>query len=166
MSNWFPSLPKKSTPHKVIASLSTTAKESMLAAAKKHNFAKSTWNGCAFNAASQEDGQNIQGTKPTAEYFGMAPVEVSAFIGWWDSSPCTTKELVTAIETSLREDWSAKDDEVRRYEVLVHEHVPTEEEKFNSLVESLDLQCEDRDETQQEFAESVDLAGQLLFASA
>lgn len=67
-----------------VRSLSPKAKQAMFAASQKDDFARGTWNGCAFNKASYNLGGNVGSVDAAAALFGMTARAVAKFITAWD----------------------------------------------------------------------------------
>lgn len=75
-----------------VQGLSPKAKQAMYAASQKDDFARGTWNGCAFNKAGYNLGGSVQSIDQAAALFGMPTKAVSRFITTWDGYAKTEKD--------------------------------------------------------------------------
>lgn len=146
--------------------LSPKAKQAVLAAISKvGTLRKGTWNGCVFNAAGQIEGHNIRSSSLAAELFDMSTGAVSSFISRWDSMHENDIRATQRLKEALLNDNEALTGKSKDVVVVVHESDQTKlEREFNEMVAQLDIPMDQRSAEQQEFADSVSNAAELLFA--
>lgn len=139
----------------VIAALPAKAKQAMYAAASARTIAQRTWDGCAFNQAGLEIGQNVASEQAAAKAFGCSVAVVSRFIHVWDTLP----ERGDAATTLLREKletiglFTEPGHKVRIVTQAVYEAEKASLEEFKTELTKTDFVCEGSQE-----------AAELLFA--
>jgi hypothetical protein len=76
-----------STLEGIIEEFPSGLKQAMFAAASTKVIRRSTWDGCAMNAAGFEVGKqgSVDNVQAAAKTFGVTPNQVSIFIRCWDS---------------------------------------------------------------------------------
>jgi hypothetical protein len=145
--------------------LSPKAKQAIYAAAQKGDFAKASWNGCVFNAASIEAGTESKTTGFVARLLEMKQQDVSRFISWWDGSSCTTQELQDAV---LQVGLFSEPNSITKHKLTKRVFTSKEQEmldEFDSLVDGLNLNNpldETRTDEEVEVATNANLMQDLL----
>ena len=84
--------------------LSAKAKQAMYAAASARKISQGTWNGCAFNQAGWEVGNNnVSSVSAAASAFGCSMKAVSDFISAWDGLPQRGDDATGILRETLEE---------------------------------------------------------------
>lgn len=151
--------------------LTPKAKQAMYAAAKLGSIAQGTWDGCAFNAAGNIEGDgNVHSLNSAAALFEMTPKEVGDFIRVWDrlKAKSPTSVLMKTIENVgfLTEPVKSNKSFVGTYTTVVHESEASFRDEFDRMIEDLrDLDdFEATSPVASEFREATEEAARALFA--
>lgn len=153
----------------VVRKLSPKAKQAMYAAADKQLIARGTWDGCAFNAGSLEIAdQGVHSFASAAELFEMKASDVQNFIQVWDQTQGSDEQATERLrEAILKAGLFTEPGEKKAARVLRETVYKSQEERmkeeFDSLVSSLDVDCVDEmNEEQQALLNDSMAAAELL----
>lgn len=126
----------------IVGEFPSGLKQAMFAAASTRIIQRSTWNGCALNAAGMEVGKqgSVSSLKAASEAFGITQAQAGIFICHWDSLSGSdeeaTQHLCTILErVGLFSEPGQRPPRIIRKKVYENEQKKLREE-FNSLMES------------------------------
>jgi hypothetical protein len=136
--------------------LSAKAKQAMYAAASARTIRQGSWDGCAFNQAGWEIGnQNVKSTSAAAVAFGCSIKVVNAFISAWDNLPQRGDAATTLLRETL-EEIGLFHEPTRAIRIIRTVEWKSEQTK---LVEAFREQMEDPDFTIEGLEEAHELLG-------
>lgn len=128
----------------VVKPLNPKSKCAMFAAARAGVIRRNTWNGCAWNAAGREEGQDITSVHAAASGFGVKATFVSRFIQEWDRLPGTNAECTQMLIDAIEEVGLFTEPSDHKVKRIVREYAyKSQATKFKEQLESGELTLND-----------------------
>jgi hypothetical protein len=87
----------------IISQFPSGLKQAMFAAASRTTIARSTWNGCALNAAGMEIGRanDVRSFDTAAKAFNITPALAQMFVHAWDKMHGTDTECTAILRDTI-----------------------------------------------------------------